>query len=297
MSAKKTSPKKEKSRNVKAASESKAGPSLPGVVVITSPQARADVPAILVDKGGPLGLISAMGFIRGGEVTRVRGVVLGANQRIPAKAPAHSISAKLISGRDGEQPLNTFFEFALEPKDEIDRRLPVHQIGINNRLVVWAEFKRFQRSVIANVCLQFEALRKPRFGNKDGHSVSFPSRGALDPAGNPFLFKAPLARLASGDYVLEKCIISTVSGSSGITGVKAKVYTNKPSATELKSPSLPFLEKTFSSPRTSYTFDSSTERVPGAAIGKSNYLCVWAKYAADPNYKLQEDGEIQFEGY
>jgi hypothetical protein len=263
----------------------------PGVVILMHPQGCGEIPRIVAENG----TILAAGVVVGGKVLSVRGVVLGANARIPTSPPARAIAAKLRRGGDSHYPGGTSFEFVADSRS--NARLPIHEFGLNNRLVVWADFKGSDGSVMGHVCLQFEALRAPTAPPDDSHEVSAPMRGIVGADGSIRLTKARIVPAGRGGYLLDTCTLTKTASSSAITGLRAKIYGVNPTGiVDPNSLSAPFVEKSLPAGVSTYTLDSSTVQVPGASLGKNNYLYVWAKFASGTDYQLAAKGCIQFEG-
>jgi hypothetical protein len=269
-------------------------------VIVQVPEVVQDglARAKLIDGAG----IAARGFVLGGKVSAVRGVVLRANERIPAVPPARAVSAKLIPGRRHGQPGTTLFEFSPDLRARTNRMLPVKKIGPNNRLVVWAEFQGFEGAVLANVCLQVDVQRPPTAPTEgDGHTVSSP-HGGVTLGRVPVPPKVKIYSDSNGGYFLGSCILAKMPSSSAITAIRAKIFSSLPTTpVDAKTIAQPFAEWTASGTSASgvggYTFDGSTQRVPGARVGKGNFLFVWAKFASGTDFQLPVDlNHIQFEG-
>lgn len=267
----------------------------PGVVILKVPDGCDGIPRVDALGGQE---IYAAGVVQGGKVLSVRGIVLGANEKIPATPPARAVTARLSSSRDPNYPGATVFEFNEDARGRNRRLIPIHEYGLNNRLVVWADFKGYEGSVMGHVCLQFEALRPPATSPPpDGHEVSSPMRGIVAANGTPRLTQAKVQPAAGGGYVLDSCVVTKEALSSAIVGIRAKIFSTVPTAAvNPNSLSAPYLEQPLPSGVTTYTMDSSTVQVPGASLGKNNYLYVWAKFSSGTGYQLATKGSIQFEG-
>jgi hypothetical protein len=263
------------------------------VVILKAPDGCDGIPRIVaLDEA-----IYAAGVVQGGKVLAVRGIVLGANEKIPATPPAPAVTARLSPSRDPDYHGATVFEFNVDSRGRNSRRIPIHEYGLNNRLVVWADFKGYEGSVMGHVCLQIEALRPPRDRPTDGHEVSAPMRGIVAANGSLRLTQAKVRPAAGGGYVLDSCIVTKEASSSAIVGIRAKIFSTLPtSGVDPNSLSAPYLEQQLPLGVTTYAMDSSTVQVPGASLGKNNYLYVWAKFASGTGYQLATKGSIQFEG-
>jgi hypothetical protein len=303
MTAKKTDPVKTRKRPKVDAKKTESQSSAAGWVIIEVPAADMGIPTVEVLPGSKQGVVCASGFVDGGKVIAVHGVVLGANQRIPSVPPKSAIKARLIPGRLRGKPTCTFFEFAKDSRGRGGRCLPIHQLGTNNRLVVWANFKDRKESVLGNNCLQFDAKVRslPTFGpDTDSHEVSSPLRGGLAVGGIVVLPQAKVVPGVGGGYLLDSCTVVKSPTSAAITGIRAKIYASPPTGpidvNTLSAPFAEFKSPTAGSAVATYTFDASTQRIPGASLGKGNHLYVWATFASGTPFQLPVSGGIQFEG-